>query len=75
MTSIQRWMKWLWIAGMVLLPLATVRYSWFQYHAHNYTQAIAAAHHVMVVALVWAIWSLGGLLWMQKFNKERVAHN
>jgi hypothetical protein len=72
MTPLEQLFRWVWIAGMVVLPLAAVRYSWFQFHAQNYTQASSAAHQVMVIALAWAFWSLGGLTWVQKFNKERV---
>jgi hypothetical protein len=73
MTSLEQSFKWVWGAGMAMLPLAAVRDSWYQFHAQSYAQASSAAHHVIVIALAWAFWSLGGLMWSQKFNKERMA--
>jgi hypothetical protein len=73
MTFPQRLVKWIWFAGMVVLPLAGVRGSWSQFHAQSHAQASSASYHVTVLALAWAFWSLGGLMWLQRFNKGRTA--
>jgi lysylphosphatidylglycerol synthetase-like protein (DUF2156 family) len=75
MTSMEKSGKHLWVAGMVVLPLAVPCELWYQRHAQNYAQASAAFIHLVVFALVWAFWSLTGLIWMQKFNEGRMAKN
>jgi hypothetical protein len=65
--------KWFWQAGMVVLPLAAVRDSWYQFHAQSHAEALSHARHVFILGLAWAFWSLGGLMWSQKFNRERMA--
>jgi hypothetical protein len=75
MTFLQQLVKWVWGVGMVVLALATVRGSWSQFHAQSHAQASSAASHVVVLALAWAFWSLGGLIWLQKFKKGQMAKN
>jgi len=75
MTPVQRLVKWLWTAGMVILPVVAMSLVWQRFHVQSHAQATSAAYHIMVIALAWACWSVGGLLWMQQFNKERMIAN
>jgi hypothetical protein len=72
MTWLQTLIKWFWVAGMVVLPMAAAGGSWSQFHAQSYAEASAASHLVFVPALTRAFWSLGGLIWFQRYNKDRM---
>ncbi len=72
MTLLQRLIKWFWVAGMLVLPMAAAGGSWSQFHAQTYAEASAASHLVFVLALTWAFWSLGGFIWFQRYNKDRM---
>ena len=75
MTSREKSVRWLWIAGTVIWPIAALLELWSLFHAHDHAQKFSAFNHQIAYSLVWTFWSVTGLMWMQKFNKGRMATN
>jgi hypothetical protein len=72
MTSIERWVKWLWVAGIVIWATAEARGFWEQYHAQNYAQASSASYRLIIIALSGAFWSFGVAFLRAKLKEGRM---